>query len=180
MPDATCNTADCDAPLYGRGFCQRHYNADYYRRRQDELKARAAAWRLANPERKRASDREWAKANPERKRANDARAWASKPERNREHHSRWYQANKEKNREGFQRRKARKLANGSERVSYVAVLARHGMTCHLCEGPILSRADLHFDHVIPLAQGGPHTEANIRPAHATCNLSKGARAPRPA
>jgi hypothetical protein len=32
-----------------------------------------------------------------------------------------------------------------------------------------------MDHVIPLSKGGPHIEENIRPAHAVCNLRKGAR-----
>jgi len=37
--------------------------------------------------------------------------------------------------------------------------------------------DLHFDHVVPLSKGGPHTTENIRPSHSTCNLKKGATHP---
>lgn len=33
----------------------------------------------------------------------------------------------------------------------------------------------HFDHVIPLARGGRHCIANLLPACASCNLSKGAK-----
>jgi len=35
--------------------------------------------------------------------------------------------------------------------------------------------DLHFDHVIPLSKGGPHTYDNIRPAHSWCNMRKGTK-----
>lgn len=60
-------------------------------------------------------------------------------------------------------------------MDYAAILAEHGMTCHICTGEIESLTDLHFDHVIPLARGGEHSAANIRPSHAVCNLRKGAR-----
>lgn len=46
------------------------------------------------------------------------------------------------------------------------------MVCHICTCDIESLADLHFDHVVPLAKGGTHTADNIRPAHALCNLRK--------
>ncbi len=36
-------------------------------------------------------------------------------------------------------------------------------------------AQLHRDHVVPLAIGGPHTMDNILPACPSCNLSKGTR-----
>ncbi len=62
-------------------------------------------------------------------------------------------------------------------VDYAAVLAEHGMHCHICDAPITSPGDLHFDHVIPLSKGGPHARENLRPAHARCNLRKGARVP---
>lgn len=34
------------------------------------------------------------------------------------------------------------------------------------------RADLHFDHVIPVSRGGAHSMDNIKSAHAVCNLRK--------
>lgn len=49
------------------------------------------------------------------------------------------------------------------------------MVCHICTEAIASLDDLHFDHVIPLAKGGPHAAENIRPAHAICNIRKSAR-----
>lgn len=55
-----------------------------------------------------------------------------------------------------------------------AVLERHGWVCHLCQQPIRHPDDLHIDHLVPWAQGGKTTLANLRPAHSTCNLEKGA------
>lgn len=73
------------------------------------------------------------------------------------------------------RYRALKLATAVEAVSYAAILERYGMVCHICGERIVGRTHLHFDHVVPLALGGPHINENIRPAHAVCNLRKGAR-----
>ncbi|RLU79308.1 hypothetical protein CTZ27_37345 [Streptomyces griseocarneus] len=68
-----------------------------------------------------------------------------------------------------------------EDVDPVDVLDVHGWLCHLCARPI--PRDVHFrdpeaatvDHVVPLARGGMHTYANMRPAHRRCNISKNDR-----
>lgn len=51
------------------------------------------------------------------------------------------------------------------------VMAKHKGICHLCEGPY---ADT-IDHVVPVALGGSDHPDNLRPAHTSCNSSKGAR-----
>ena len=38
-----------------------------------------------------------------------------------------------------------------------------------------SRTKGGVDHVIPLARGGTHSNDNIRPAHAKCNLRKSSK-----
>ncbi len=53
-----------------------------------------------------------------------------------------------------------------------AAILAHSTRCHICgqEG-----AD-QVDHVTPIALGGaPYDLANLRPAHARCNVAKGAR-----
>lgn len=64
-----------------------------------------------------------------------------------------------------------------------AVLAAYGPVCWLCHRPI--SLDLHYlhrlaytvDHVVSLQRGGaPMDLANARPAHRSCNSSKGSRA----
>ncbi|WP_280383347.1 HNH endonuclease [Nocardia wallacei] len=49
------------------------------------------------------------------------------------------------------------------------VLATYGTTCHLCRGAGATTAD----HVIPRSRGGPHSLANMRPAHHGCNSARG-------
>jgi hypothetical protein len=58
-------------------------------------------------------------------------------------------------------------------VDYEAILAEHGMVCHICGAGIPARRDLNYDHVIPLTRGGAHVQENILPAHKFCNQSKG-------
>lgn len=45
--------------------------------------------------------------------------------------------------------------------------------CYLC-GKLLD-GEVHLDHIIPLARGGAHSQDNLAPTHATCNLRKGDR-----
>lgn len=83
------------------------------------------------------------------------------------------------------RRRARKRDNGYEPYSEVQVLLKYGKNCHICNTAIDLKAprrvgfgdwflSLHIDHLIPIAKGGPDTLENVRPAHAICNLRKGA------
>jgi 5-methylcytosine-specific restriction endonuclease McrA len=63
---------------------------------------------------------------------------------------------------------------GGERIQKLRalVLATYGTTCHLCELP---GAD-STDHVVPAVEA-PHLEfdlRNLRPAHRSCNYSRGA------
>ena len=77
-----------------------------------------------------------------------------------------------------QTRQARvKSARTTEVVSLKAVLDRHGMVCSICTKVIEHVLQLTYDHVIPLARGGAHTEENLRPAHRTCNSWKLDRLP---
>jgi hypothetical protein len=135
-------------------MCQKHRDADRY-------------WR--NVEASRAARRELYRSQPDRE-----RLWKQGADRERakESSAAWRAANAGKVRDSWYRRKARKLGNGFERISWAGIVERDGMTCHICEAPIESKSDLHFDHVIPLSKGGPHSMENIRPAHAKCNLRK--------
>lgn len=165
-----CSEPECDKALYARGLCRKHYCdqhlAGYWDRPEVKAKSREASrqWAERNKERRYAAISAWHRANREKCRAS---------------HRRWLEANPERarqlRRENQARRKARMLATMVEPIDYGAILRRHGMVCHLCRRPIPHRRLLHFDHVIPLARGGPHVASNIRPAHKRCNLSKGSR-----
>lgn len=135
----------------------------YWDNRESELE-RGRRWRRENPEVQARLNREWREQNPERC-AELYRAWiAANPERAREIY-----ANKSA------RRRARERETATGPVDLAAILVEYGMVCHICDGDIASRADLDFDHVIPLARGGTHTQDNIRPSHSRCNRSKGAK-----
>jgi 5-methylcytosine-specific restriction endonuclease McrA len=54
-----------------------------------------------------------------------------------------------------------------------AVLERDGMVCQLCGGDIPD-GDLHIDHILPVALGGPTRVSNLQAAHSKCNIRKGA------
>jgi 5-methylcytosine-specific restriction endonuclease McrA len=47
--------------------------------------------------------------------------------------------------------------------------------CHLCGLPARPGGPLVADHLIPRAYGGPDIAANLRPAHASCDLRRGAK-----
>lgn len=69
-----------------------------------------------------------------------------------------------------------RLGPGRRReIERAYIIERDGGRCHLC-GKVCEVAEIHLDHVVPLARGGDHSAANLRVACATCNLSKGARA----
>jgi len=58
-----------------------------------------------------------------------------------------------------------------------SVLREHGMVCWLCQRPIETPSDVHLDHVVPHSHGGSDEPANLRPAHARCNLLRGTKDP---
>jgi len=81
--------------------------------------------------------------------------------------------------ERFHRERASQVEpNGFTVERLNARLAMFGRTCWVC-GQRIPEGDreLHIDHVKPLAMGGAHTPANLRPACAECNGRKGAAWP---
>jgi 5-methylcytosine-specific restriction endonuclease McrA len=56
---------------------------------------------------------------------------------------------------------------------------RAGGKCYYCRKKV-DFADAHFDHVVPISQGGSDDDGNLRLAHPHCNLHKGARTPQQA
>lgn len=132
-----------------------------------------------------AKKRAYDAAHVEERRVYDAARWKAYGASINRFHQRWLDAHRPQiraiSREYYSRnthrwkvinnmRRARKKTTQVEPVVYATILLEHGRICHICGLPIGD--DLHFDHVIPLSKGGPHIAANIRPAHALCNLRK--------
>ena len=52
-----------------------------------------------------------------------------------------------------------------------AIMAEYKGVCHLCSGRFADS----IDHLVPVKLGGSDNPENLRPAHTSCNSSKGAR-----
>lgn len=132
---------------------------EYRERNADELRA----YRQTRRDERREAQRRWRQAHPEDHRAISRR---------------WTEQNPEKARALRLRRDERVAAAGWTNVTADGVRSRveyYGGLCWICR----SAPYEHLDHVKPLAAGGPHILANIRPACAACNSSKRDRWPFP-
>lgn len=116
--------------------------------------------------------------------------YARNPEHGREIVQRYHQANREKIRasaraaqkahpERFRAKNARRRATKAAVLTISFTPAQlqarwdyYGNRCWICRAPATCT-----DHVKPIAKGGPHMLANLRPACGTCNSSKGAEWP---
>lgn len=81
------------------------------------------------------------------------------------------------------RRKARQRGVAAETFDPLLIFARDKWRCQLCgcKTPRQKRGTYdgdapELDHIVPLALGGPHTQANTQCACRTCNQAKGATA----
>lgn len=69
----------------------------------------------------------------------------------------------------------------AERFAPREIFERDDWTCHLCgdacdqTARVPSSLAATLDHVIPVSLGGPHTRANVRCAHFSCNTRRGTR-----
>lgn len=126
--------------------------------RGDEMRARRRAWYQRDPSVQRKAVKAWTERNKERVL---------------EYLKHHYEANKAEYFEKSRRRRALKLERQIERFSIEQLDARmsvFGHCCAYCSGPFEE-----VDHVIPLARGGLHILANLRPACRACNRRKSAK-----
>lgn len=87
--------------------------------------------------------------------------------------AKWRKNNPLKDLNRSQRYMARKKnATQIDEINYARILERDGMFCYICEQDILPHHKMHFDHIVPLARGGAHTEGNLTPTHSQCNCRK--------
>jgi 5-methylcytosine-specific restriction endonuclease McrA len=125
---------------------------------------RHARWVAAHPERRREQARRYNATHPETLRAGYERRRREQLDRQRE-----------KGRNAAARRLARLKAVSSVPFSddqLRARLAFYGNRCWMCGAP-----GSVVDHVKPLAKGGAHILANLRPACQACNSRKQAKWP---
>lgn len=159
--------------------CGRIEARESYRRRHPD---RRTSW---TPEKDRAFRQRYRDRNRERIRERDRRfkreEAARDPERVRLRRAAWEEANPERVRANWVRngpvKRARKAAATISPISPNALaqkMAYWGNRCWLCGGPHEAT-----DHVKPLAKGGLHCLANLRPICGPCNSRKRDRWPFP-
>jgi len=121
--------------------------------------ARVQEWVAANKERRVAYRKEYYRRNAEAVKASVKAYYQEHPEKTRA----WVQA---------RRARLRDAAGTASPEQIAARISYYGGKCWMCG----ALADT-IDHVIPLARGGSHWPANLRPACRSCNCSKKARKP---
>lgn len=52
------------------------------------------------------------------------------------------------------------------------IFDREGGKCHICKLEIKTAESWDADHILALANGGKHAEANLAPAHKHCHIAK--------
>lgn len=146
-----------------------------YRRRQKEWEHK----RQLDPEvRKKAVERAraWVLANPE-KRKQTLAAYLPKTRVERTVKGReWQERNREQYRAYQRQYQSGRRTKGQMKLACIdlgAVEMRCEGLCGICKKPV--EGAIHFDHIIPIARGGEHSEANLQIAHPLCNRLKGAK-----
>jgi 5-methylcytosine-specific restriction endonuclease McrA len=159
--------------------CRRASATARYRANPEADRLRARARRQADLEHARAIDRRSYHRNAQRRaeaiRQNRQRWFAANREQLRERRRAAYVADPEPFREAVRRRDARKRAATVvpfTPAQLAVKLALYGGCCRWCGRPATC-----WDHVKPLAKGGPHMLANLTPACTRCNQAKSHRWP---
>jgi 5-methylcytosine-specific restriction endonuclease McrA len=159
--------------------CRNRAVSIYYAANRERYRVYSVGYRAANDERLRERRREYKRANRESLsakarvyyRENRAALLAKGVTRHRD----WYARNRGRS---FAYSHARRAALRNVRINdftadqWDAMLAYYGHRCGYCGGPLDPST---HDHMMPLARGGDHTEANIVPACRRCNGSKHAQ-----
>lgn len=159
------------------------WNADQHARRwrdPEAARAKERVYRAANRERVKKWKRDDYERNGHKTRAKHAEWYAADPERFVRRVVDWQRRNPDLVRLRAGRYKARKFAAAVGEVTpdgLMGKLAYWGWACHLCGGEFGEPTD--WDHVKPLAKGGAHMLANLRPACDRCNSRKRHRWPYP-
>lgn len=165
-PCVTCGRTDVLLRFRGRTQCEGCNSTLYYRERRakdDGFRQRAnghtLTWKYRNLEKFKATNAAWRRSDQGRQSGREAsRRWIrTHPEVNRSHASAY---------------RAKKRANGVEKVDLKAIWEASNKMCVICRKRIAFK-DRSFDHIIPIARGGPHAASNIQVTHRSCNSKRG-------
>lgn len=135
-------------------------NREWAKRNAEKIKARQRQYRLENAEKRKLQNQIWRKL----------------------HGKEWRIKNLQKHRlqdivSSHKRRALKKSAAVNLRSIQAwmkSVKQRTFSTCYYCGSRVRS-SDIHFDHIVALSTGGPHSVENLCVSCAPCNLSKNAK-----
>lgn len=68
------------------------------------------------------------------------------------------------------------IGRRSSSSEFVEVVLRYGPTCYLCGQPLDADDPPEIEHVVPKKGKGSESMENKRPAHRSCNRTKGTAA----
>lgn len=166
--------------------CQCETERNSHKQCKPCVMARSAAWRIANPDKKKLYQDEYNKnysssdkyqPNKEQMAARRRKYKAENPEKVKLAEQKWRNNNIELARDRIREcSHSRRLADG--KLSYgikksLFVLQRGKCAC--CGLPL--GKEYHLDHIMPLALGGSNTDENIQLLRKRCNLQKNKKHP---
>lgn len=204
-----CRTCGAAGPFYRTNRteckdCVRLRNRRNRHKKPDQYKATYTAWRLANPEKRRASNAAWVGRNKAKASACVRRCHERAPEKGRQRAREWYRRHRLL---ALARQKANHLArpevyraiakrwnekhvervrefcrNRRARLMSATSTLTHEQWAEIlecfgwaCAYCLRSDRPLTLDHIIALVRGGTHSSDNVVPACRSCNSKKGAR-----
>lgn len=155
----------------------RRYAANPERMRENG-RCIAVRYRAKHPEKVLISQAVWRAANRDSERERSRRWREDNPTKMREASAKWARMNPDKTTSYASARRARKssVIVTPDADSIVRRMSSEDTFCFYCNTLLLAR-EVHVDHVIPLARGGPHASINFVAACAECNTRKHTKRP---
>lgn len=163
------------------------YRRKHYAENRDQIRAYMREWHKQHKGKRQAYDAKWRAANPEvalasnRKKAN--KYYAGHPEYRARavlRAKQWSEQNPDRDyinrRKAWQTRRARQAGSYIGPIDYNKIMLDAQGLCGICHS-FLGDSPIHFDHIIPIARGGTHTQDNIQVSHPSCNHRKGMKLP---
>lgn len=149
--------------------CRSEIRRAFREKNRERIGEQVRTRRALNPDKTRAENAKWKLANPDKVREEKRRYRQRHKDAIAAYFREWRNLNPDKAKAISLTRRARsKRASGYATAGQIAArFAYFGNVCAYCGGPAES-----VDHVIPLAKGGSHWPANLRPACKRCNSAK--------
>jgi 5-methylcytosine-specific restriction endonuclease McrA len=155
------------------GFKEKH--RVYHQRTRPARLLKGLEYRRSNAATVKAADKAWRASHKDHIAAKDKEYRIKNAEHVKQIQKQWKQRNKARVRLSILKRKALKkkasvnLAGMKEWMG--SVLSKPFAKCYYCDKKISTRG-IHFDHIIPLIEGGQHSVENLCVSCPECNLSK--------